>query len=50
MRVFMKKYKILLLLMVILLSGRLASAQTRGDRVGYTVNEFALGTGFYNDG
>jgi hypothetical protein len=46
----MRKYKFLLLLMVILLSGRLASAQTRGDRVGYTVNEFALGTGFYNDG
>lgn len=46
----MNKLRILLLALVILLPAGVVSAQSTGNRVGFTVHEFAVGGGLYNDG
>lgn len=46
----MKKWRIILTAIVLFLSVNLVSAQPAGKRAGFTVHEFAVGAGLYNDG
>ena len=46
----MKKYGIIIITILLLLPACRLSAQSTGNRVGFTVHEFAVGGGLYNDG
>ena len=46
----MRKYGIIIITILLLLPACRLSAQSTGNRVGFTVHEFSVGAGLYNDG